>query len=119
MSPTPIARRDLLLLRSTPQARVYELPCQRLYMRYVDARRVSNSAPPADEAGPGEPDAVIHADGPPAIVAALAAELDGADVLRVCDREWLADPDLRREVERLMAAFTARGGRVELGRPAE
>jgi hypothetical protein len=118
-NPSRIARRDVLLLRSTPQPRVYELPCQRLYMRYVDARRVSAREPPTDEAGPGEPDAVVHVAGPAAIVAALAMELEAADVLRVRDREWLADSGLRRDLEGVIAAFTARGGRVEFGSPSE
>jgi hypothetical protein len=33
--------------------------------------------------------------------------------LRVVGREWLADEGLNREVERLIAAFVERGGRVE------
>lgn len=119
MTPHPIARRDLLLLRSSPPARVYELPCQQLYIRYVDARRGQPDLASRDEAGPGEPDAVFDAAGPRAIFAALAAELGEADVLRVLDREWLADPELGREVDRLVSAFRARGGRVELGEAAD
>ena len=119
MTPIPIGRRDLLLLRATPHARVYELPCQQLYMRYVDARRSRTGVTSAGEAGPGEPEAVFEGIGPRGIFAALAVELGAADVLRIRDREWLADPLLRREVEGLMAAFTARGGRIEFGTAAE
>jgi hypothetical protein len=44
---------------------------------------------------------------------ALARELGTAEVVRVVGREWLADDQLKQEVERLIAAFVDRGGRVE------
>jgi hypothetical protein len=119
MAPIPIARRDLLLLRPAPRSRVYELPCQQLYMRYVDASRGRPAPAPLEEAGPGEPGSVVEAAGPFALVAALAAELNDVDVLRILDREWLVDPGLRREVDALIAGFTSRGGRVEFASPAD
>jgi hypothetical protein len=88
-------------------------------MRYVDAARGRPDPAPREEAGPGEPETVVEAGGPLALVAALAVELNDADVLRIRDREWLADHGLRREVEALIAAFTARGGRVEFGSPSD
>ena len=36
---TRMNRRDLLLLRTTPKARVVELSCHRLYLQYLDLRR--------------------------------------------------------------------------------
>jgi hypothetical protein len=119
MNPTPIPRRDLLLLRATPHPRVYELPCQQLYMRYVDASRSRTGVTSDGEAGPGEPETVFAGIGPRGMFAALAVELRDADVLRIRDREWLADPGLRREVDALIARFTSRGGRVEFGSPAD
>lgn len=115
-SPSPstaLRRRDLLLLRATPRDRVFELPCQRLYMQFVDARRSRPALASPDRGEGGEPEAVHDAPGPREVFAALARDLAAADVLRIRDREWLADSDLRGEVERLVAGFTARGGRVE------
>ena len=107
-------RRDLLLLRPTPRDRVFELPCERLYMRYLDARRAGPGDPPRrDDGALGEPDPVHDVRDARELFDALARELGDADVLRILDRQWLADPDLRREVDRLVAAFTTRGGRVE------
>jgi hypothetical protein len=109
-------RRDLLLLRATPRARVFELPCERLYMRFVDLRRpppTSTSAPP--DYWLGEPDAQFDVRTPHDLFEALARELSAADVVRVVGQEWLADTELKQEVERLMAAFAERGGRVQRG----
>ena len=109
-----VTRRDLLLLRATPNARVFELPCERLYMHYLDVARprVGPQVAPADY-WLGEPDAHYDAASAQDLFAGLARELDAADVVRVVGREWLADDELKREVERLIAAFVARGGRLE------
>ena len=40
-------------------------------------------------------------------------DLKNADVLRVLEAEWLASTGLGDQVEPLLAAFRARGGRVE------
>ena len=114
-TPSPMRRRDLLLLRPTPRDRVFDLPCQRLYMRYLDARSVRPGPQRRDEAALGEPDPVYEVRDARELFDALARELADADVLRILDREWLADPGLRLEVDRLIAAFAARGGRVEFG----
>lgn len=111
--PAALGRRDLLLLRPTPRDRVFELPCQRLYMQFVDARRIRPSESPPDEIGLGEPEAVHDTRGVCELLDALARELREAEVLCLLEPEWLVDPELRREVDRLVAAFTARGGRVE------
>jgi hypothetical protein len=107
-------RRDLLLLRATPVARVFELPCERLYMQYLDARRpqaVSQATPPAFWLG--EPEAHFTGRSARDLFEDLARELGDADVVRIVGREWLADEGLKREVERLISAFVERGGRVE------
>jgi hypothetical protein len=107
-------RRDLLLLRATPRARVFELPCERLYMQYVEARRprVEPTAAPLDY-WLGEPDAQFDVRTPDDLFEDLARELSAADVVRVVGQEWLADTELEQEVERLIAAFAERGGRVQ------
>jgi hypothetical protein len=109
-----INRRDLLLLRATPRARVFELSCERLYMHYLDVARphVGPQIVPADD-GLGEPDAQYDMANAQDLFDGLARELDAADVVRVVGREWLADDELKQEVERLIAAFVARGGRME------
>ena len=107
-------RRDLLLLRATASARVFELPCERLYMRYLDVRRpqAGPQASPLDD-WPGEPEARHDVPSARDLFDDLARELRAADVVRVVGREWLADEELKREVERLIAAFVERGGRVQ------
>lgn len=104
-------RRDLLLLRATPSARVFELPCERLYMRYLDVRRpqAGPEAPPLDD-WLGEPEASHDVPSARDLFDDLARELRAADVVRVVGREWLADDELRREVERLIARFVEGGG---------
>ena len=107
-------RRDLLLLRATPHARVFELPCERLYMQYLDARRprlTSMAAQP--DYWLGEPEAQFDVGTPRDLFEELARELRAADVVRIVGREWLADEGLKQEVERLITAFVERGGRVE------
>lgn len=107
-------RRDFWLLRATPHARVFELPCERLYMQYVDARRpqAGPGTTPQDDL-PGEPDAQHDRASLAELFDGLARELETVDVVRIVDREWLADDDLKGEVERLVTAFLRRGGRVE------
>ncbi len=107
-------RRDLLLLRPTPRARVLELPCQRLYMQYLDIRRPNTQSQiPPDGHWLGEPEPSYECRSSQDLFDGLARELRGADVLRVVGRAWLADAELTREVDQLVAAFAARGGRVE------
>ena len=107
-------RRDLLLLRATSRARVFELPCERLYMQYVDARQphgASMAAQPDDWLG--EPEAQFDVRSAGDLFDGLARELDAADVVRIVGPEWLADEKLKQEVDQLISAFAARGGRVE------
>jgi hypothetical protein len=109
-----VNRRELLLLRPTPRARAYELPCERLFMQCVDRQR-SDAA--LTTAGPeswlGEPEARYDAGRVADLLAGLESELGSADVVRVVGREWLAAGELRRDVDRLLATFVERGGRVE------
>ena len=92
---------------------MFDLACERLYMRYLDTRR---PCPPATALGDywlGEPEPQITTPSPRELFDGLRRDLAGADVLRVVGQQWLADADLRREVDALVAAFRAGGGRVE------
>ena len=108
-------RRDLLLLRVRSGARVVELPCGRLYMRYLDTQRPERPATAVQEdyfLGEPEPDYPVPSvrelfDG-------LSEELKGADVLRISEAQWLADADFHRHVDELAARFRAAGGKVEV-----
>lgn len=108
-------RRDLLFLRSTRKERVFELPCEQLYMQFVDTRRPSPPAMTAsqDDYPLGEPEASFDVDGADDLFVNLRAALAGADVLRVVDPRWLTDPELKAHVEGLVADVRASGGRVE------
>lgn len=111
-------RRDFLLFRTEHRTRTVELSCERLYMRCLDARAAGGpQADQIDSAGSeswdGEPPAVLEARTPRQLFDDLDGELRGVDVLRVTDTAWLASEEFRRELEVMISAFRARGGRVE------
>jgi hypothetical protein len=109
-----VNRRDLLLLRTTPKARVLELSCQQLYLQYLDARRsISGSAAVQQDYWLGEPEPDCSGATPQALFDDLARRLAEADVLRLIGRDWLCEEELALEVDRLTAQFVARGGRIE------
>jgi hypothetical protein len=71
--------------------RVVELSCERLYMRFVDAR----------------------ADGTTArLFGDLAFELRSFTTLRLADASWLSCDELSQGLDPVLAGFTERGGRV-------
>ena len=82
----PISRRRFLL-RSVGRSQIVELSCERLYVRYVDARSAACL---------------------PQFSRALERELRGADEVRLTNREWLARDDFRAALEPLLRACTAR-----------
>jgi len=116
-------RRAFLLVKTRGRERVLELSCERLYMRWADAR--SGAGRPADTSVPGDVPAhdprPWHGEPPTEIVTPTTEDLFGAleralaeaDVLRLRGRDWLSDRDFRREVEARVEAFRAGGGRVE------
>ncbi len=83
-------------------------------MRYLDTQRPGRSDTGVQEdhfLGEPEPDYAM----PTAqeLFDRLAEELRGADVLRVIEAQWLADPQFRGAVEQVVARFEAGGGKVE------
>jgi hypothetical protein len=108
-------RRDFLLFRRTRHARIIEIPCERIYMNYVDASVAAPRPPdePRDGSLPGEPAAELAGPAPKEALETLSPQLQDVDVVRVIDRHWLAADDLNREFDTFLAAFIARGGRVE------
>ena len=116
-------RRDFLLLKTKGRERVLELSCERLYMRWADAR--SGAGGPAAATGAegreggdpqtweGEPPTEIVTMTTTDLFGELERELARADVLRVRGRDWLSDLDFRHDVESRVKAFRDRGGRVE------
>lgn len=112
-------RRAFFLLGTRGRERVLELSCEELYMRWADARNMAARGAPDASSGAGaepwtgEPPTDIDAETTDALLADLDRELADADVLRVRDRQWLADPGFRADVESRIEAFRARGGRVE------
>jgi hypothetical protein len=108
-------RRDFLLFRRTRHARIIEIPCERVYMHYLDA---SVTAPrpsdaPRDESMLGEPAPELAERTTKDVLETLDTQLKDVDLVRVIDRHWLAADALSREFDEFLAAFVARGGRVE------
>ena len=110
-------RRAFLLLKTRGRERVLELSCERLFMRWADARSRAGAAVAAEPGvhgvWEGEPPSDLMTQSVEAILAELDGALAEADVVRLSDREWLSDCAFRDEVERRLDAFRERGGRVE------
>lgn len=85
-----ITRRDLLLARSL-RPRVLHLSGERLYMRFIDSRVHGTTAD---------------------LIEALGAQLQQIDELRVAESAWLADADVSAQLDPVLVAFRARGGRI-------
>ena len=117
-------RREFLLLRTDAATRVAELSCQRLYMHYqhasVTTLPVADAAVDGGEsAGDAEPPTAFAVRTPRELLGEVARQLQGVDVLRLVDTEWLAFDEFRRDVERVLDVFRSRGGRVESPGPAQ
>ena len=113
-------RRDFLTLRTKGRRSVLELSCERLFMRYSDARSgagrrgVSASQPGSSpQSSDGEPTTEMETPTVADLFDDLDRQLSRADTLRVRDRQWLSQEDFGREVEARIEAFQRRGGVVE------
>src|SRR5262245_6047890 len=84
-------RRDLLLLRIAPRTHTVVLPCEELYMRYLDSQLDNTTAELFDR---------------------LRLELREADSVHLADTTWFADADFKQALDRVLAGYRAAGGRV-------
>jgi hypothetical protein len=110
-------RRDFLLLRREPASRVAEISGCRLYMRSLDAQLTTAQAADAQitrETWEGEPPQVLEPQSIEEMFDRFSHDLEGVDILRITDVGWLELDPVREHVDRLLAAFRSRGGRVEL-----
>ena len=116
----PMDRRAFFALARRGRLRVLDLSCERLYLRWVDARGRARATTaddgPADDVG--EPPTRIAGETAADLFAELDLRLADADVVRVADREWLQEDELRRLVDTALQSFEQRGGRVEHERRA-
>jgi hypothetical protein len=111
-------RRTFFSVVRRGRLRVLELSCERLHMRWIDARARAHAAT-ADEDPPlesGEPPTRVAAETAADLFEELDRQLAQTDVVRVVDREWLNEDELRRRVDAAIGAFERRGGRVENSR---
>jgi hypothetical protein len=83
-----LERRDFLLLRAGQPA---VLSCEQLFMRFLDAQMNGGTA---------------------TLFAALEADLRQAQSVRLADTSWLSRADFKLELDRVLASFTAAGGRL-------
>ena len=79
-------RRDFLFLRTGQPA---VLSCEQLFMRFVDSQMSGTTAE---------------------LFAGLAHDLRSVKSVRLSNTSWLSRDDLKRELNRVLAAFTAAGG---------
>jgi hypothetical protein len=105
-------RRDFLLFKTEGRTKTVEVSCERLFMRYVDARRAPE--PAAADLVDGEPPARFETRSVRQLFDEIGHDVGGADVLRITHTEWLTEDEFRREVTALADAVRGRGGRVEM-----
>ena len=115
-------RRDFLLMRNRQGAQVAELSCERLYMHYHSLEAIQGSGEagggsPSSEFWDEEPQPVFAERTSEALLGDLERQLDGAELLRIRDAEWLAVDGFGENVKRLLARFRRRGGTVEYRSP--
>ena len=82
-------RRDFLALRTGQPAL---LSCERLYMRYLDSQIDGTT---------------------PQLFDRLAGDLRGIRTVRLTQTSWLARADLNAQLEAVLDAFEAGGGRID------
>ena len=89
--PSAIDRRNFLLLNVSRDGSSIELSCEQLLMKYLDARLDGG---------------IVD------LFSRLDHELRGARELRLVDTAWLARDDLKQELQHVLDAYCARGGRL-------
>src|SRR5262249_49870565 len=109
-------RRDFLFLRPTPRGRTLELSCRALYMRTLDAQ-APTSQPEGTvyehEPWMGEPPADFARSATDDWLRQIETQLREVEILKLIDQEWLMPTGINEQLEPVLTAFRARGGRVE------
>ena len=82
-------RRDFLLARPAGQPAL--LSCERLYMRFLDSQIDGTT---------------------PQLFDRLAGDLRGVGAVRLTQTSWLARADLKAQLDAVLDAFRAGGGRI-------
>ena len=114
-------RRDFLRLRPTPKGRTLELSCRGLFMQSVNHQMLAGTAGESsafDQEWMGEPPADFGTPSVDELLRGIEDELRGVQVLRVLEGEWIAATSLNQQLQPMLDAFRARGGRVEFGTDA-
>jgi hypothetical protein len=83
-----VERRDFLLLRAGQPA---VLSCEQLFMRYLDSQMDGTTAQLFEH---------------------LAGDLRGVPAVRLTETTWLANADLRDQINPILKSFKAGGGRI-------
>ncbi|NNC65157.1 MAG: hypothetical protein HKN84_10255 [Gammaproteobacteria bacterium] len=117
-SAAPLSRRDFLRMHVSRGKRMLELSCERLYMRYADARsnaarrQVSNHD---DFVGGSRRSTGFEVPTPTDLFDEFERQLGEADELRVLEPDWLNEGEFGREVGARVETFEQRGGQVQYG----
>jgi hypothetical protein len=109
-------RRDFLFLRQTPRGRTLELSCRALYMRTLNAQAPTTPVEGAvleHEPWMGEPPADFQKSDPDDWLREVEAQLRDVEILKLLDQEWLTPTGINEQLEPVLTAFRARGGRIE------
>jgi hypothetical protein len=84
-----VERRDFLFLRAGQPA---VLSCEPLFMRFLDSQMSGTTTQLFDN---------------------LAADLRKVTAIRLADTTWLARADFKQQLDAVLEAFRAAGGRIE------
>ena len=109
-------RRDFLFLRRTPRGRTLELSCHDLYIRTLNATAPTTPSKEdvyEHEPWMGEPPADFQRSDADDWLRQVEAQLREVEVLKLLDQEWLTSTGIASQLEPVISAFRARGGRVE------
>ena len=108
-------RRNFLFLTHAGDDCV-RLSCQQLYMHYRDLTQAESDTANASvehaEWWVGEPESEFALESPESFFRRLGEALHGKRRLELADREWLGDAGLRQQIEQVLNAFRAAGGKV-------
>ena len=111
-------RRDFLFLRRTPSGRTLELSCQDLYIRTLNASAPTTPSKQEvyeHQAWMGEPPTDFEKSAGDDWLRRVEVQLQDVEILKLLDQEWLLPTGINEQLEPVLTAFRARGGRIEFG----